>query len=90
MLKLLRRQKFFFFLNNIVDFDKQLTTIFKIKRKKYSKSIIIKVCIDKIITKLQQIYNNKILIKFNNIEKQSLNIIVENYNNFDNINNIVC
>ncbi len=53
MLKLLRRQKFFFFLNSIIDFDKQLTTIFKTKRKKYSKNIIIKVCVNRITTKLQ-------------------------------------
>ena len=64
--------------------------MFKTKRKKYIKSIIIKVCVNKITTKLQQTYNNKILIKFNNIEKQSLNIIVESYNNFDNISNVVC
>ncbi len=69
MLKLLRKQEFFFFLNSIVNFDKQLTTIFETKKRKYNKNIIIKICVNKITTKLQQIYNNKILIKFNNIEK---------------------
>ncbi len=88
MLKLFRRQKFFFFLNSVVNLNKQLTTMFKTKRKKYNKNIIIKVRIDEITTKLQQIYNDKILIKFNNIKKQSLDIIVKNYNNFDDINNI--
>jgi len=52
-LKLLRKQIFFFFLNNVIDFNKQLTTIFKTKRQKYNKSIIIKVCVNKITTKLQ-------------------------------------
>jgi len=52
-LKFLRRQEFFFFLSSIIDFNKQLTTIFKTKRKEYNKSIIIKVCIDKVTTKLQ-------------------------------------
>ncbi len=69
MLKLLRKQEFFFFLNSIVNFDKQLTTIFETKKRKYNKNITIKICVNKITTKLQQIYNNKILIKFNNIEK---------------------
>ncbi len=53
MLRLFKKQEFFFFLNNIVNFNKQLTVIFKIKRKKYNKNIIIKVCINKITTKLQ-------------------------------------
>ncbi len=52
MLKLLRKQEFFFFLNNVVNFNEQLITIFKTKRKKYNKNIIIKVCVNKIITKL--------------------------------------
>jgi len=52
-LKLFRRQKFFFFLSSIIDFNKQFATIFKIKRRKYNKNIIIKVCIDKVTTKLQ-------------------------------------
>ncbi len=64
--------------------------MFKTKKRKYSKSIIIKVCVNKVTTKLQQTYNNKILIKSNNIKKQSLNIIVKSYNNFNNVNNIVC
>jgi len=53
MLKLFRRQKFFFFLNSVVNLNKQLTTMFKTKRKKYNKNIIIKVRIDEITTKLQ-------------------------------------
>jgi len=52
-LKLLKRQKKNFFLSSVIDFNKQLTTIFKIKRKKYYKNIIIKVCVDKVTTKLQ-------------------------------------
>jgi len=52
-LRFFKKQKLFFFLNSIIDFNKQLTTIFKIKRKEYNKSIIIKVCIDRVTTKLQ-------------------------------------
>jgi len=51
-LKLFRRQKFFFFLNSVIDFNEQLATIFKTKRKKYNQNIIIKVCVDKVATKL--------------------------------------
>jgi len=53
MLKLLRKQEFFFFLNSIVNFDKQLTTIFETKKRKYNKNITIKICVNKITTKLQ-------------------------------------
>ncbi len=47
------KTRIFFFLNSIIDFDEQLTTMFKTKRKKYYKNIIIKVCINKVTTKLQ-------------------------------------
>ncbi len=52
-LKLLRKQEFFFFLNDVIDFDEQLTTMFETKEKKHNKSIIIKVCVDEMTTKLQ-------------------------------------
>ena len=52
MLKLLRKQEFFFFLNSVIDFNEQLTTIFKTKKNIYNKNIIIKVCVDKVTTKL--------------------------------------
>jgi len=53
VLRILKRQKFFFFLNNIINLNKQLTIIFETKEKKYNKSIIIKVCVNKITTKLK-------------------------------------
>jgi len=43
--------------------------MFETKEKKYNKCVVIEICVDRITTKLQSTYNNKILIKFNNVKK---------------------
>lgn len=72
-----------------MNFDKRLIAMFKTKEKEHNKSIIIEVRVDEITTKSQQTYNNKILIEFNNIKKQFLEIIFKSYNDFDDVNDVV-
>ena len=63
--------------------------MFETKRRKYYENIIIEVRVDGVTTMSQQTYNDKILIEFNNIKKQSLDIIVKSYDDFDDVSNVV-
>ena len=69
LLRLLKEQKFCFFSNSIIDFNRSLTAINKTKEREYDKCIEFKIDINDVTTKSWKTYNDEILIQFRDIEK---------------------
>ena len=61
-LKFLEWQKFFFFSNNIINFNEKWTTISETKKRKHNKNVKFKVDFNDVTTQSKKTYNDKILI----------------------------